>query len=251
MIAAGSLLLLLASLAAARRRGLFVPRRPERAIEEGGRRAAIRLGGDFLPWGSLGHHVKWRVRGRPAQIWYGRGDAEAPETVAKVDLRGAAPGPMTIRPRGVFGGVPVGDPGIEAVFAVRAERELAGRVFADGRMAAALMRLPARQVSSIEVTGEALALRLSVNLQAEAELLALAVGASSLAEALLDVPAGGVEWQEVGGSWRRGICLVCGCLLGSGVVRCAACRTPHHEDCWRWTGECSTYACRERRWVRS
>ncbi len=246
MIAAGSLLLLLASLAAARRKGIFLPRRPERAIEEGGRRAAIRLGGDFLPWGSLGHNVKWRVRGRLAQIWYGRGDAEAPETVAMVDLRGAAPGPMTIRPRGVFSGVPVGDPGIEALFAVRAEPDLAGRVFADGRMAAALMRLPARRMSSIDITGEALALRVAVNLQEEVELLSLAAGASSLAEALLDVPAGGVEWIDVGGSWRRGVC-----LLGSGVVRCAACRTPHHEDCWRWTGECATYACRERRWVRS
>ena len=195
--------------------------------------------------------MKWRVRGRLAQIWYGRGDAAAPETVAKVDLRGAAPGPLTIRPRGVFGGVRVGDPAIEAVFAVRAERDLAGRVFADGRMAAALMRLPARRMSSIEVTGEALALRVAVNLQEEAELLSLAAGASSLAEALLDVPPGGVEWLDVAGAWRRGLCLVCGCLLGSGVVRCASCRTPHHEECWRWTGECSTYACRERRWVRS
>lgn len=240
-------LLLVALLVARRRRGLFVPRRPELALEEGGRRAAIKLEGDFFPWGALGHTLKWRVRGRLAQIWFGRGDQEAPATVAMVDLRGASPGPLTIRPRGAFSGVKVGDPAFEAAFAVRAPRDLAARVFRDGRMSAAMLRLPARRVTSVEVTGETLALRISSNLQEEEDLLSLAENAGTMAEALIETPPGGVEWLDASGAWRRGVCLVCGDVLSSDVVRCVSCETPHHGECWRWIGECATYACRERR----
>src|SRR5688500_2464474 len=192
---AGAIVALLAALLVARRRrSVFAPRRPERALEEHGRRAAIRLGGDFFPWGGLGHTLKWRVRGRLAQIWFGRGDEEAPETVAMVDLRGASPGPITIRPRGAFGGARVGDPAFEAAYAVKAAGDLAKRAFGDGRVAAAMMRLPARRVASVDITGEALAVRIAANLQEVDELLALAEHAGALAEAILDTPPGGVEW---------------------------------------------------------
>ena len=224
---------------------MFVPRRPERALEANGRRAAIRLGGDFFPWGGLGHTLKWRVRGRLAQIWFGRGDEEAPATVAMVDLRGASPGPITIRPRGAFGGARIGDPAFEAAYAVKAAGDLTRRAFGDGRIAAAMMRLPARRVASVEVTGEALAVRISANLQEVEDLVTLAEHAGALAEAILETPSGGVEWLDASGVWRRGVCLVCGGALASDVVKCVSCRTPHHAECWRWIGECATYACRE------
>ncbi len=44
-------------------------------------------------------------------------------------------------------------------------------------------------------------------------------------------------------------CQVCGEGLSERVVHCLACRTPHHEECWRYTGVCSIYACRETRYV--
>ena len=48
-----------------------------------------------------------------------------------------------------------------------------------------------------------------------------------------------------------GECQVCGVTLAQGrVVRCRRCATPHHEDCWVYTGECSTFACKERGFVR-
>jgi hypothetical protein len=43
-----------------------------------------------------------------------------------------------------------------------------------------------------------------------------------------------------------GSCQVCGCGLERGVVRCRECGTPHHLDCWNYTGRCSTYACGSR-----
>jgi hypothetical protein len=49
----------------------------------------------------------------------------------------------------------------------------------------------------------------------------------------------------------EGECQICGVSLGQGtIVRCGRCATPHHEDCWEYTGECSTFACKERRAVR-
>ncbi len=46
-------------------------------------------------------------------------------------------------------------------------------------------------------------------------------------------------------------CQVCGASLGQGaVVYCRRCATPHHEECWTYATECSTFACRERRFVR-
>jgi hypothetical protein len=52
----------------------------------------------------------------------------------------------------------------------------------------------------------------------------------------------GMEILEVGGR-EEGNCRVCGCGLDGGLVRCASCRTPHHEDCWSYNGGCSVYAC--------
>jgi hypothetical protein len=47
-----------------------------------------------------------------------------------------------------------------------------------------------------------------------------------------------------------GDCQVCGEKMESRVVYCAKCRTPHHEECWSYVGQCSTYGCREIRFTR-
>ena len=39
------------------------------------------------------------------------------------------------------------------------------------------------------------------------------------------------------------ICQVCGGQLTGNVVKCAACTTAHHLDCWNYMGQCSTYGC--------
>ena len=40
-------------------------------------------------------------------------------------------------------------------------------------------------------------------------------------------------------------CLVCGEGLLTDLVYCRRCKTPHHRDCWDYSGGCSTYGCRE------
>lgn len=40
-------------------------------------------------------------------------------------------------------------------------------------------------------------------------------------------------------------CLVCGEGLTIDLVYCRRCKTPHHRECWEYSGGCSTYGCRE------
>jgi hypothetical protein len=46
-----------------------------------------------------------------------------------------------------------------------------------------------------------------------------------------------------------GECQICGAALEGMLVRCARCSTPHHQDCWQYTGTCSTYGCGEKSYV--
>jgi hypothetical protein len=39
-------------------------------------------------------------------------------------------------------------------------------------------------------------------------------------------------------------CQVCGDPVTGHVHRCERCGTPHHDDCWRYIGHCSTFGCR-------
>jgi hypothetical protein len=44
-------------------------------------------------------------------------------------------------------------------------------------------------------------------------------------------------------------CQVCGEAISTDLVQCRSCHTPHHRDCWKYYGACSTYGCRETRFV--
>lgn len=44
-------------------------------------------------------------------------------------------------------------------------------------------------------------------------------------------------------------CQICGEPLYRKLVRCRSCRTLHHRDCWEYYGACSTYGCRQSRFV--
>ena len=44
-------------------------------------------------------------------------------------------------------------------------------------------------------------------------------------------------------SAEQPVCQVCGTGIDEAPHLCPRCETPHHEDCWRYTGRCSVYAC--------
>lgn len=62
----------------------------------------------------------------------------------------------------------------------------------------------------------------------------------------------GIEFMDSSGEAQlieRPVCQVCGEEIESDMVFCRRCRTPHHLDCWQYTGCCSTYGCRETRYI--
>jgi len=72
------------------------------------------------------------------------------------------------------------------------------------------------------------------------ETLRDAVPAEALALLAAELPGGRAQLSVRPG----GRCLVCGDqLAGWKLVRCAACATPHHADCWTYNTGCATYAC--------
>ncbi len=59
--------------------------------------------------------------------------------------------------------------------------------------------------------------------------------------------ASGIEIVEEGVGAEAAddpVCQVCGVAVPRDGRRC---RTPHHKDCWEFNGQCSTYACGEKR----
>jgi len=44
-------------------------------------------------------------------------------------------------------------------------------------------------------------------------------------------------------------CQVCGEEIVTDMVFCRRCKTPHHRECWDYTGICSVYGCRETEYV--
>jgi hypothetical protein len=45
------------------------------------------------------------------------------------------------------------------------------------------------------------------------------------------------------------ICKVCGDEIHEQMVVCRRCKTPHHLDCWQYTGSCSVFGCRETKYL--
>ena len=44
-------------------------------------------------------------------------------------------------------------------------------------------------------------------------------------------------------------CLICGEPVVEHRVKCGACLTEYHRDCWEYLGGCGRYACGERKWI--
>jgi len=60
---------------------------------------------------------------------------------------------------------------------------------------------------------------------------------------ILDEPAAGPDASAP-------TCQICGSEIAPDVrVTCRRCNTPHHKDCWEFNGQCSTYACGEKRFA--
>jgi len=225
-----------------------------------GERLARRLGGTLAPgfWPVL----SFPILGRAAQLYWGRSEDEGGSfTHVSVDLRGQSPGVLKILPEGfgsriakLFGAqdLRIGDDDFDRRFVVKANPEsLAQRLFSAERrprVLAAALRFDRRL--RIDLSREQLRVSVPESLQLEKDLHLLAQTAVEFVGFLMESAISGGLWVE-DLRIEKGRCPVCGSDLKERLVFCSRCRMPHHEECWSYTGICSTYGCRERRAVRA
>lgn len=210
-----------------------------------------------------GGSIRFHACGHPARIDFFLGGGEGTlGTGVEVDVRGRSPGVLTIFPEGLgasflkfFGvqDVAVGDREFDALYIVKSNPEsLAHHVFSPERRArvvACVRSLSSYGSALFDLGMNRLVVRVGHPLRRELEILALAGAATEFLGYILETEApGDIRWLE-SAEGKGGQCQVCGTEMKDGVVLCASCRTPHHEECWLYMGECSTFACRERRYL--
>jgi len=81
---------------------------------------------------------------------------------------------------------------------------------------------------------------------AEADLQAFIDDCNGLVLRVADVALASVAQIEAVAAGKDVKCRVCGTAIEVKRVLCKKCRTPHHEDCWKYNDGCSIFACGER-----
>ena len=204
--------------------------------------------------------IHFFAAGRSSRIDFEGGDV--PSTRVKVALSRRSPGVFRIlradvaREQMKFVGakdIRIGNPRFDVGWFVTARPEsLAHRIFAEDRREEAVdsaRRLERLRRPSIEITRDTLVARVEQVLRREEDILALAATAIDFVGYLLMLgPEEGIAWVAAGES-EPALCPVCAWTMTEGVVRCEKCSTPHHDECWRYVGQCSTYACKGRRFL--
>ena len=205
-----------------------------------------------------------KILGQAMQVRFDR-DPESGWIYSRVavDLRGRSPGMLKIAPPGaasriarMFGNqdIVIGDDAFDDHFIIMANPEsLAHRVFAPerrARMIAAVRRMGNWQAPFIDLTAEKLSVGVLADVEDRRGRENLLATARDFVEVLLEIgPVTEIVWLD-SSRVSGGQCQVCGTEMRERIVFCAKCRTPHHEECWRYAGECSTYACKETSYVK-
>ena len=204
--------------------------------------------------------LEMRVDGLPAEVSYREGKGDSLWT--KVHIQWTGPGRLRATPQGfakwlrsLVGGsdLEVGDPAFDAAFWVEASDAKWAREILTADIRRGLLDLRVewnrRGSQSVDVTLDAgpagLVLkvgRLVVdNRQALERFLALAV-------LILRVARGGTGIADIALApldTTGAACPVCGHAV-EGPRPCPSCRTPHHEECWKYSGGCAIFGCRSR-----
>lgn len=216
---------------------------------------ARRLRGTFYPSDLLvPDRIIFTMGGGEARVEFRPpGKHDEGGTRLSVPLPKPAAGTLHVLPEGfaqsflkMFGAqdLRVGDPLFDARYVVKATPEsFAARVFHPDRRAGlilAIRKLEGMSDPTIDVGTQDLRIRVREEVGSEGRLMGLVGVAERLLEILQCEPD--IELGDLR-TGSRSTCPVCGSDLGDLVVRCAACKTPQHAECWTYVGQCSTYAC--------
>ena len=68
-----------------------------------------------------------------------------------------------------------------------------------------------------------------------------------LTKSALDL-SGSLHVKAVSVDSENAVCMICGEAILQRRVQCRRCHTPHHQECWDYLGQCSTYGCGEKKW---
>ena len=229
------------------------------------REVAGRLGGSYGEGGLFGEPVvTFRLSGREAWLGSFSGDRDSsPFTRVVVNVRGHTQGTLHIAPEGFASGfvkiylrhdVAIGDPEFDRRYVVNAQPEaLARQVFHPTQRAQAItsvLRLAGLKSPTIDLDRTYLTVQARAVVTDVQQLMAMVQTAEEfLSYCFIPQPGqGDMQIVEVLVA-TQGKCPVCGADLIGDQVRCELCRTPHHSECWKYMGRCSTYACKSRRSV--
>jgi len=205
------------------------------------------------------HRLSLNVDGIPGEVTFKGGENDE-KAWTRLQFNCPTPRRLRVAPEGfskqlsrLFGGgdLTLGDTPFDEAFWVESSDEAWAREVLDASLRARLRRLRENYYGfgggglTLDVGPAGVCLRLPAILlddpPALGSLIELGV------EALHRVRGGaaaGVEFAAVeirGGS----VCPVCGHAVDGGRM-CPACRTPHHEDCWKYWGGCAVFACEGR-----
>jgi hypothetical protein len=223
--------------------------------------SARALKGRFSPAVGIQHsRIDFLLSGRTAFLQFIVTNARSLKgrTAIRVNVVGLSPGYLTLKSKGrktIRAGSAPRDPEFDDWF-VRARalpQTLASELISPrtkAKLTLPLLSLRRFGATTIDLGKESLSLELESLLVEESPQIELASAMGTMMECFFgSASAFPIELVEVPNP-ECARCAVCGCELREQIVRCVACQTPHHDDCWRFNMRCSTYGCGETRCFR-
>ncbi|HXX94465.1 MAG TPA: RING finger protein [Planctomycetota bacterium] len=222
--------------------------------------AARALGGRFSPAGGRFHsRIDLLICGRIAffQFVVMDGPSLKGDTSVRVNVIGLSPGRLTVGSTGrkqLPSGIIDAHPPFDEFFApTRTDsRSPASRLLGASTketIAASLYALRRFGEVTVSLEKEALTVEVGTLLVQESALRELASATEIILKAYFGPAAAfPIELVEVP-NLEGAHCSICRSELREEIVRCLACQTPHHADCWRFNSRCSTYGCGETRFT--
>jgi hypothetical protein len=236
-----------------------------RRQEGRGQQLAQRLGGRLVDSGLHGESlVEIPLAGRTARVESFRGSRYSDSYTRVVVRLPRSPGTLHILPEG-FGrsflsrlgdqDLSIGDAQFDFEYVLKAHPPtlIRGLFHPDRRdqVMASVRRLNNLRDATIDLDRNQLTVQCREHLTDQAGLQVMLQTAEDFLKYLFESTpeaGSGIQWSEL--TVRDGgECPVCGTAMGHQVLRCEACRTPHHAECWAYMGRCSTYACKGTRAV--
>jgi hypothetical protein len=229
--------------------------RKREQLERQGRLLAMRLGGRFEAAGLFSHaRIDLTLQDCPAVMTFLAG--RQPRTHLRVWLARNPGGSLKISRDSIaqiFISIVegrrylVGDGLFDATYAVRSTPEALGqKIFSPRRRQEAMnavRRLGRCFGLAVEIQPSWMEVRIR-ELADDPEIAwAMVRTAADFLGILIEIePEPGIIWDTVV-ERMSGRCPICTSTLSEPIIRCLRCQTPHHQECWRYFGRCSTYGC--------